>query len=189
MNSEALLRVADLLERSKPVHVQSGPAATDVAFDMSSWGDVNIDDDDFGPETTIKDVCGTSACAAGHAALDPWFQERGLRLVALDPRKPNGEADIRIKDSEHLIETALSFARRGHGLAFTILFEENKTTAMDAVADFFEINDAQASFLFGGALRSTPEGVAKAIRDFVAQPVYEDEASPAQARSCIPETT
>ena len=187
MNSEALLRVADLLECTKPVQAWKG-LPTVVAFDMSGWGDVDINDDAFGPEVTIKDVCGTSACAAGHAALDPWFQERGFRLVALDPRRPNGEADIRIKDGEHLIETALSFARRGHGLSFTILFEENKTTAMHAVADFFEINDAQATFLFGGASRATPEGVAKAIRDFVAQPVLEDAPSPAQARSCIPET-
>jgi hypothetical protein len=33
-------------------------------FDMISWGH--------------ETACGTVACAAGHAALDPWFQERGF---------------------------------------------------------------------------------------------------------------
>lgn len=33
-------------------------------WDMSTWG--------------VQTPCGTVACAAGHCALDPWFQERGL---------------------------------------------------------------------------------------------------------------
>lgn len=35
-------------------------------FDMGTWG--------------YKTACGTVACAAGHAGMDPWFRRRGLRL-------------------------------------------------------------------------------------------------------------
>lgn len=35
-------------------------------FDMGAWG--------------YKNDCGTVACAAGHCGLDPWFQQRGLKL-------------------------------------------------------------------------------------------------------------
>lgn len=41
--------------------------------------------------------CGTVACAAGHAAMDPWFRKQGLRLVFIkrfgvfnDPKNPRG---------------------------------------------------------------------------------------------------
>lgn len=36
-------------------------------FDMGSWGK--------------KTPCGTAACAAGQAALQPWFRSRGLKMV------------------------------------------------------------------------------------------------------------
>ena len=36
-------------------------------WDMSQWGE--------------KTDCGTVACAAGHCGLDPWFNERGFKLV------------------------------------------------------------------------------------------------------------
>jgi hypothetical protein len=36
-------------------------------WNMARWG--------------IQTDCGTVACAAGHCALDPWFQEQGLRMT------------------------------------------------------------------------------------------------------------
>ncbi len=41
----------------------------DVRFDMDSWGAPSRDSE-----------CNTAACAAGHAMLHPWFNERGLEL-------------------------------------------------------------------------------------------------------------
>ncbi len=38
----------------------------DKHFDMSVWRD--------------GEDCGTAACAVGHAAMDPWFNARGLKL-------------------------------------------------------------------------------------------------------------
>lgn len=62
MHVERLTKLAELLERPLP---KGAPK-----FDMSTWYQ-----------------CGTRACAAGHAALDPWFRRRGLKLVKLnDPR-------------------------------------------------------------------------------------------------------
>lgn len=40
----------------------------DNRFDMTRWGYEND-----------ESVCGTSACAAGHAALHPWFRKRGFK--------------------------------------------------------------------------------------------------------------
>ena len=42
--------------------------------------------------------CGTTACIAGHCALDPWFQAQGLILIC-DPKRSryptyNGETDL-----------------------------------------------------------------------------------------------
>jgi hypothetical protein len=51
-NVEALLKVVEVLE-----------ATPDEAVDLQSW------------------TCGTTACAIGHAAQDPWFIERGFKLV------------------------------------------------------------------------------------------------------------
>lgn len=54
---ERLTRLAELVEKI-PVE----------EFEMSAWFKT-------GPS------CGTIGCAAGWAALDPWFQDQGLRLI------------------------------------------------------------------------------------------------------------
>lgn len=53
-SKERLLRLADLLENLP----KDGPR-----FDMEVWY-----------------KCGTTACAVGHACLNPWFRRRGLKL-------------------------------------------------------------------------------------------------------------
>lgn len=46
-------------------------------FNMGTWGE--------------KTPCGTVACAAGHAGLDPWFRRRGFRLDFKRHRKRRDE--------------------------------------------------------------------------------------------------
>lgn len=59
MNKERLLRIADKLVGAGP-YVEVGPVPPEK-FDMTQW-------------------CGKAACAVGHACVDPWFNERGLKL-------------------------------------------------------------------------------------------------------------
>jgi hypothetical protein len=66
MNREALLRLSDKLCGTGPYEAVGPIPAT--KFDMEAW--VRHD----------KEHCGTAACAAGHACLDPWFNDRGLSL-------------------------------------------------------------------------------------------------------------
>jgi hypothetical protein len=54
MNTEALAQIVRVLKATPP-----------EAVNLFDW---------------VSD-CGTAACAIGHAAQDPWFNERGLRLT------------------------------------------------------------------------------------------------------------
>lgn len=75
MNKEALLRAADMLTGEGP-YVKVGPIK-ESEFDISMfWSDRHNDID-------LKDFkelsnCETTACVCGHAAVDPWFIERGI---------------------------------------------------------------------------------------------------------------
>lgn len=62
MNREALQRLHDKLVGAGP-YEQDGPIPSE-RLEMHQW---------------VAD-CGTAACAVGHAAMDPWFQKRGLFL-------------------------------------------------------------------------------------------------------------
>lgn len=61
MNVEALLKLKEVLLED---------SASKPRFNMEYW--FNGD--------SLDNICGTSACAAGTAALHPWFKERGLNL-------------------------------------------------------------------------------------------------------------
>lgn len=76
MNREALLQVRRVLEK---VRDEERP------FNMMFWSEK-----DKIPHSITVPVaeCGTASCAAGWAARDPWFQERGLRL-----EKPYPDSD------------------------------------------------------------------------------------------------
>lgn len=116
MHKERLLRLADLLEnlpQGKPY------------FNMAWWY-----------------RCGTSACAAGQACLDPWFNRRGLKLD--------------VKDIPHEISPPVY---KGH-------------SGWAAVHAFFDLNKGQARRLFDQhwypGFRPSRQAVAKRIREFVA---------------------
>lgn len=66
MKKDALLRLADLLERRGPY--EGLPSLTDKNFNLSEWFH------DYG------ETRGTVACAVGWAASDPWFNAEGLKL-------------------------------------------------------------------------------------------------------------
>jgi hypothetical protein len=53
-------------------------------WDMSSWG--------------YKSDCGTVACAAGHAGMDPWFTRRGFRLFPAEYDGMAGALSIDVED-------------------------------------------------------------------------------------------
>lgn len=57
MNKERLLKLAELLE-----NLPEGRPK----FSLENWYH-----------------CGTAACAVGHAAIDPWFRRRGLKLIKI----------------------------------------------------------------------------------------------------------
>jgi hypothetical protein len=56
------------LERWANVHSLVSSIPDDQRFSMSNWG-----------REDKESACGTAACAAGHAALHPWFRKRGLK--------------------------------------------------------------------------------------------------------------
>ena len=81
MNTEALLKLAELLE-------EDAANPTGVKFDLGTWGKV--------PKPGVVDWllwrsprldCGTKACAIGMACLHPWFNERGLKAAPADLSK------------------------------------------------------------------------------------------------------
>lgn len=83
-NLEALRKLVELLNG---VH-----AANPKSFDLGSWVGTDGDDSklndilkqyaadtDFDPRPTLTE-CGTTACACGYAALDPWFRAQGFGI-------------------------------------------------------------------------------------------------------------
>lgn len=97
MNITRMKRFEKLLRRIKPVNGHR-------KFDMGSWFSATLSGP---PKFTVnprngtcevEHACGTSACALGHAALDPVFQRAGLRLFVCDETegmpKYKGETDF-----------------------------------------------------------------------------------------------
>lgn len=72
MHVERLLRLADLLDRVEEK----------ILVDVSKVSEkIQNLIDPLGLKFSLKDwFCGTTACACGFAALDPWFIEQGLSL-------------------------------------------------------------------------------------------------------------
>lgn len=108
MNKEALLKVAEILDKVNP-----------EKFDLKGW------------------KCGTTACACGHAAMDPWFYEQGFSIKGLEPYLTISYKglqgwdaieeffDLNINDSFYLFEED----------SYEDGFEKNKKTPPLEVAD------------------------------------------------------
>jgi len=91
----------------------------DRPFDMSSWYD-DENSQDIKLLTMPAEDCGTASCAAGWAARDPWFIERGFKLVELN------------EDDE------------------TLIVHYGESYGYDACMDFFKLPIETTTYLFGG---------------------------------------
>lgn len=133
MNRAALLRLADKLQ-SRGDYEGTPFANTHARFDMGDWMVGRVTDID----------CGYTACAIGHAGLDPWFQVRGF-------------------------EIAPSFAKNQSTPSYTKDGHEHR--GFYAVMEYFGINLEEAEYLFGrGAYAHDvkPEEVGERVRKYVA---------------------
>jgi len=84
-----LRKLADYLSKLKPDAHRK--------FDMRTWFETTIEKIKVNPKTGVcTTVCGTSACALGHAALIPEFQKAGLRLVV----NREGDGHVRYRGYE-----------------------------------------------------------------------------------------
>lgn len=68
-SNRRLLKVAEVLEAIPRTFKQRAKAGV-PDFDMSTFFD------DYGSQS--EGVCGTAACAAGYAGLNPWFRRKGF---------------------------------------------------------------------------------------------------------------
>lgn len=146
MNVEALNQMVRVLE-----NVASNQILR-ATFDLESWSN------EMWSESTIKILtapipvaeqmfeCGTTACACGHAGLDPWFNQRGFKWDVLK-----------------------SFGRTAHLSCFDK--NGNQLIGWHAVQEFFELGERQAEHLFSqeayneeGIYQVTPEDVIARIR-------------------------
>ena len=129
-DTERLTRLAELLDRV--------PHSAPVSFDLSSWA--------------MKSDCGTTACACGHAALDPWFQSQGFYL------------------KDDLGKKILTVADLGKVTQYPDITYDGFTD-WDAVEVFFDLLEDHCEHLFAGWRYegvATPADVASRIREYLA---------------------
>lgn len=69
MNVQAMCELIRVLKAVPPDH-----------FNMSTVGTFGAPQVEAPTRPEQMHTCGTAACALGYAALDPWFQERGLSV-------------------------------------------------------------------------------------------------------------
>lgn len=139
MNKRRLLKLADLLKTN-------AKNRKGAKFDLNRWGKVSSDDDLMS--------CGTTACAAGLAAISGAFKRSGLGYK-LVPRF----------DSGYNITITLNGKCRDHS---------GRVGSYHSIQEFFALSEDEADFIF---LKTSYEwstkgaegerAVAKRIRDFV----------------------
>jgi hypothetical protein len=137
MNKERLLKTAELLARYA---LEDNP---DVAFNMATWATINYS----------APLCGTSACAVGLAALDPWFQDQGLELIS---------GSWRIHTRAELVAV---LEKKSSSLRLVPGF--NGKFNHYAVKDFYDLNMEEVQFLFGPENPNDPFLIASNIYHFV----------------------
>jgi hypothetical protein len=144
VNKERLEKTAELLEQLALTRQY------DIIFDMGTWGSYEQGDS----------LCGSSACAVGYAALDPWFQEQGLRL-----RYENEDGDLLEVFSVQEFNEVL---KKDSEIEFEPYFQG--LVVGSAVRAFYELEDGDdVNYLFGPNNRNDPAKVAAKIRRFIAQ--------------------
>jgi hypothetical protein len=131
MNVELLNLLADRLEKLPP----EGPG-----FNMCSWGN-----------RPSYHACDTTACAMGHAALMPEFQELGLSAQDSDGNK--------LLTAEQFNKVVLSEAE-------VIICFNDEGGGYPAAQNLFGITDVAALYLFGPSGISASEE-AHRIRKFI----------------------
>jgi hypothetical protein len=163
MNTEALLRVADLLELYEPAPSHEIADFKALDFDMKNWAWAEM------PDPDENNYCGTSVCACGLAALDPWFRARGFVLTATNALDIL-PTTVSVESAEELLEYSRESRDRGMPwISFELAYKGQR--GMDAVKAFFELTELQAVTLFGDlGPHLTPLLVAQNIRAFVAGP-------------------
>jgi len=98
-------------------------------------------------EEAETNICSTAACAMGHAALHPWFQDRGLKLVANLVYETDEYPDSKIIIDSHTMLTEVIKNQNELCLDdFSIEFDDKDH--FTAAAEFFKISYDHASTLF-----------------------------------------
>jgi hypothetical protein len=161
MNTEALLRVAEMLELYEPAPPHEIADFKALDFDMKNWAWAEM------PDPDENNYCGTSVCACGLAALDPWFRARGFVLTAYNASAILPDI-IPMESAQELLEYSSGSRNRGvPWISFDLTYKGQR--GMDAVKDFFELTELQAATLFGDLGRHmSPLIVAQNIRAVVA---------------------
>lgn len=157
MNVEALTRLAALM-RAIPARLRDPEK-----FDLSHWCSLTYDDKGH--------VCGTAACAGGWAALDPWFQERGLKLSSWRIRELGTE---KVHDIPSVVAKLYERWRPQKGqtedVGFILYFDGEME--LHACRKFFGISHEEARCIFlaraYGPERHNPILVAERIEGLLA---------------------
>jgi hypothetical protein len=136
------------LERLANLYTLVRSIPRDNRFNMSYWA--------IGAQT----ACGTAACAAGHAALHPWFRRRGLGL------KLQGNGD----DDRDLV---VSFKKS----YFTIATD--KFFGLGSTADIFLPTHVRLRLGLFDDANLTPKRVSRNIKDFMVEHFTKDETNTA----------
>jgi hypothetical protein len=159
MNTEALLRVAEMLELYEPAPPHEIADFKALDFDMKNWAWAEM------PDPDENNYCGTSVCACGLAALDPWFRARGFVLTASSVfEKFYG---LPMRSAQELLE----YSRRSHDRGMPSIsfdLDHKGERGMEAVQAFFDLDEIATEGLFGRSHLSALE-VAALIRRFVAE--------------------
>lgn len=122
-------------------------AAPKEKFDMDSWGTHAAHDDNSSllkgdiTKKQLTTLCGTTACAAGWCAADPYFRRRGLTMKWSSP----------YYKGEH------QFA------AISVVHKGNDKSIESTLGAFFGISTENSDILFGGD-NDDASGKAWAIR-------------------------
>lgn len=116
MNRARLLHLIDVLET-----VERG----NLPFEMEKWAIVKQD----------KTVCGTAACAAGYAALDPEFRAEGFTL--------RNHSNVEFKSFYDLVRYIPNLELEYPFISF------DGVSGWLALGEFFGLTFPQANYVFG----------------------------------------